>query len=324
MNSVVRYASSIGAAALIAGCGPSTAVPGAGSTTPSSVRVPRHGAGTTVPTKLLYVSRNGSPGMVFVLTYPEGTVVQTLSGFFSPTGECVDHSGDVFVTDTEQGGAGYVFEFAHGGSAPIATLDDPFQNPLGCAVNPVNGDLALTSASGLAIFAHASGTPVKYTDPNFDHMRYDGYDPNGNLFVDGNVSSGEFRFAELPYGGSKLMDISAPQSLREAGAVQWDGQYIAVQTLSPRPIAPLIERLHVYGSNASIVGTTRLVNHNESYEGGQYWIQGGNVMGPNRNNDAVSIWKYPAGGKPKKTIMNLGSAAWGITVSIAPNASRKY
>lgn len=268
-------------------------------------------------TKLLYVADN-TGGVVRVMTYPKGKSIQSLTGFFSPTGECVDDAGDVFITDTKQDGSGYVYEYAHGGSVPISTLDDPFPQPTGCAVDPNTGDLALVSLGGLAIFPHASGAPITFTDSSFQPMRYDGYDGSGDLFIDGTAESGKFVFAELPYGGNALMDISVAGTFRGAGAVQWDGQNITVQTLGGLRGPALIDRLKVYGSTATVVGTTTLVNKRKRYNGGQFWIEGGSVLGPAHDGGAVSIWKYPTGGKPTKTIKSVGPDAWGVTVS-APN-----
>src|SRR5579863_4376250 len=50
---------------------------------------------------LLYVSDDS--GVVYVLTYPAGKLVGTLSGFGGPGGLCSDAKGNVFITDTPTG-----------------------------------------------------------------------------------------------------------------------------------------------------------------------------------------------------------------------------
>lgn len=321
MKTFGRFAISIGAAALMASCGaaqPPIGVP-LDAQNPLPARAVPLSPSAATSTNLLYVADNVS-GIVQVLTYPKGKPAQTLTGFDSLTGECVDGVGDVFITDTKQGGSGYVYEYAHGGSEPIATLSDPFTWPAGCAVDPTSGDLALVSFGGIAIFPHASGNPVTYTDSNFATMRYDGYDMNGNLFIDGYAPSGNsFTFAELAHGSTSLNNITIAGTLDEAGAVQWDGQYITVMTVAgPRGRSPVIDRLQVNGSSASIAGTTTLNNHRKRYNGGQFWIQNNRVIGPSQNGGAVSIWAYPSGGKPTKTIKDMGPDAWGVAVSAEP------
>src|SRR5262249_12342646 len=161
---------------------------------------------------------------VSVFSYPKGQLIGTLSGFSNPAGECVDQSGNVFITDAAFGdGAGSVYEYAHGGTAPVAQLTVPFDYPTGCAVDPITGNLAVSAIAGLAVFPHASGTPTAYMDSSFQSMNYTGYDAAGNLFVDGDANGGGFVFAELPHNGSTLADISVDASFRGSGAVQWDG-----------------------------------------------------------------------------------------------------
>lgn len=51
----------------------------------------------------------------------------TLTGFVRPQGECVDNAGDVFTADN---GASNIADYAHGGTSPIAVLNDPGYVPL--------------------------------------------------------------------------------------------------------------------------------------------------------------------------------------------------
>ena len=106
---------------------------------------------------------SGQQGAVLVLSFPKGDLVGTLTGFSVPSGECVDESGDVFVAD---GGADTIREYAHGGTTPIATLNDPGE-PYGCSVDPTTGNLAVTNGSdSVAIYPSAQGTPTLYSDPS--------------------------------------------------------------------------------------------------------------------------------------------------------------
>lgn len=50
-----------------------------------------------------------------------------MTGFVRPQGECVDNAGDVFTADN---GASNIADYAHGGTSPIAVLNDPRYVPL--------------------------------------------------------------------------------------------------------------------------------------------------------------------------------------------------
>jgi hypothetical protein len=313
-------------AALLTGCAVSQP-PGAMPQSRVIAMHAAHGASWMLPEAksedLLYVSRaiyTKGNSLVLVFSYPRGKAVGTLTGFSDPTGECVDKNGDVFITDSNASGVGYVYEYAHGGKTPITTLNDPLTWPLGCSVDAMTGSLAVINAGGVAVFPNAQGNPTTYTDPSFNDMRYGGYDKQGNLFVDGEAAGSiYFGFAELPTGKARFTDISVNGAFTDAGAVQWDGRYIAVQTLGSGRSPALIYRLQVSGSTATIVGTTTLRSNRNRYNGGQFWIQGSRVIGPDNSGETVAFWKYPAGGRGLKTIKNVGTEAWGITVSLAPN-----
>ena len=79
---------------------------------------------------LLYVDDGGtdySGAYALAYTYPQGKHVATLTGFRRLTGECSDANGDVFIVapGEELSNPTTVYEFAHGGTSPIAELSDP-------------------------------------------------------------------------------------------------------------------------------------------------------------------------------------------------------
>jgi DNA-binding beta-propeller fold protein YncE len=264
---------------------------------------------------LLYVA-DGGTGDVDVYSYPSAQTEGVLTGFAAPHGECVDKAGNVFITNT---GASDILEYAHAGTTPIASLPDAGYSPVGCAVDPTTGDLAVTNltvATGsgpgnLLIFRHAKGTPKIYTTQNVYYYYFCGYDDTGNLYVDGNTQHiGAFEFAELPVGRKNFKSITLNQTIQMPGGVQWDGKYVAVEDRGVASQGSVIYQFAIHGSAGTEAGTTPLTG---STEVSTFWIQGATVIGPNAAGN-VLFWHYPAGGAAKKTIDGFGNPL-GVTVS---------
>jgi hypothetical protein len=316
-----RYALCICAAMVIlAGCGASQSPIGAPGAMPQSANAvrPDHGRSWMAPDAkkkdLLYVSDVGTDD-VYVYSYPKGTLKGTLTGFTNPVGECVDKTGDVFITDFFSSN---ILEFAHGGTSPIATLSDPGYYPTGCSVDPTTGNLAVTNeetavGSGqgdVAIYKDAKGSPkAHYADPHIYYMYFCGYDNAGNLFVDGQTSDSAFGFGKLPSGGSSFTNITLNQSIAYPGGVQWDGKNTAVGDEQ----TGVIYEFTIKRKKGTKVGSTPLVGASAVY---QFWIQGAKVVAPSEDTQSVMIYNYPAGGSATKTITGLDSPA-GATVSRA-------
>ncbi len=248
---------------------------------------------------LLYISDEGT-AEVSVYSYPGDQIEGTLTGFELPVGECNDKAGNVFIVDYR---ASLIFEYAHGGASPIATLSDPGYSPVGCSVDPTTGNLAVTNNSttnsgqgNIAIYKLAKGKPkAYYTDPNIARMFFCGYDGAGNLFVNGAGFSSQFLFAELPSGSPSFRDITLNQPFQSPGGVQWDGKHVAViDTLSS-----VIYQFSIKGNKGTEVGSTPLVGGANVL---QFWIVGSRVVGPEASGADVGIWSYPSGGAVKKTI----------------------
>ena len=117
LTAIGRYALSTSAVALLAACGGSQPPIGAPGTTPQRPAA----AIASARQVLVYVSSPGT-GEVFVYNEKNHKLVHKLYGLYQPYGECVDDSGDVFVVTqgSPSSSGSNVYEYAHGGSYPIA------------------------------------------------------------------------------------------------------------------------------------------------------------------------------------------------------------
>jgi hypothetical protein len=294
---------------------------------------------------LLYVSSSsGVSGIVRVYSYPHGRRIGTLTSLTYANGECVDPAGDVFIIESSgSASAGStVYEYAHGGSTPIATLADPGAG-FGCAVDSTTGNLAVANTTDpsnpnhgygdVAIYAGAQGRPTMYRDPDLSTFWYCGYDDQGNLYLSVSQDAGrEAQLVRLATGSSSFEPISLNQVLYTGQlgflfvpSVQWDGEHITVSSASKSADDGYtgvisVYRLSISGSAATIIGTTKLESEKD-IQRGESWIQGKNIIGIDQyHGDNVSSWPYPSGGLSPHTIARIKNAVFGfgVTVSIAP------
>lgn len=263
---------------------------------------------------LLYVSDLGND-TVDVFSYPAGKLKGTLSGFYAVHSGCVDQHGHVFITSSQQ-----IFEYDHGGTSPIATLDDSGYGPTGCSVDPRTGNLAVannpiyaSTPGNIAIYKHAKGSP-KFLTTQSIYFQYDcAYDDEGNLYDVGGDVHGLFVFLELPYRSHTFTHIVLDQYIQIPGGVQWDGKHVAVEDQGAGYHGSTVYRVAVKGSTAKTIGTTTLGGSADVI---QFWIYGRRIIGPNiGSNPNVMFWKYPAGGTALKTITGGLIQPVGVTVS---------
>ncbi|MGA7354265.1 MAG: hypothetical protein WBW76_02410 [Candidatus Cybelea sp.] len=321
-NTAFRALCASAAFVLLAGCGGSL---GAGEQpsvlAPQGAQGSLHGNSLTDAAArgkdLLYASSTYNCN-VYVFTYPRGKLVQTINscafGFGPAFGLCTDSSGDVFMAM----GEGFsIFEFAHGGTKPIAQLEDDSLLPVGCSVDAKTGDLGVASVTGnVAIFKNASGTPEIYSLPNISEFFFCTFDDRGNLFADGEHNDRTFALAELPKGGSALHEIMVSGNVGAGFALQWDGHHIAVgETQASNEF--VLDRVRISGSVAKIVGTTALTAAPNTFMPFQFWIQGGTIVQSENGNAEIGFWNYPRGGAQTNGIQIAGSTLVGVTVSLA-------
>jgi hypothetical protein len=271
-------------------------------------------SGTKARPALLYVSDDDKERVV-VYSYPSLKRLETLSGVGSPTGLCVDqNTGAVWVTET--GSTSQVIEFAHGGMKPIRTFQDSGGETVeGCAVSPTSDELAVSNATfggddpgDLIVYNLRTGKSKTYQDKKMFFFGFAGYDSSGNLFLDGTPLSynSPFRLDELPSGGDKLINIRwKGPAIVQPGNVQYDGGGVTVGDVN--------KALIYQTAGGKILGTTALTGACFMY---QYFIDGDKVIAPSNctKPGTVSIYDYPAGGVPTKTIDGFGFA-FGAVIS---------
>lgn len=274
---------------------------------------------------LIYVSTDASS--VYVYSYPAGKLVGTLTGFSGALYECVDGSGDVYITNVN--GAQGVDEYAHGGSEPINVFQVP--EAAGCSVDSTTGNLAVASNSDvLYVFPKGSDTPIEYTNSSIYFMTDVAYDGSGDLFIDGALRSTSFFLMELPEGRGNLENIGVPEALEYSSSFEpmlWDGTYLTVgsEALVRRgkyhPEQTVVNRLQISGSEATIVGTTDLALHSRSSRP-QYWIHSSVALETSDagNSSRLEYFTYPRGKKTKRISVGEGEL-WGTVLSSVSSPS---
>jgi hypothetical protein len=320
---------------LVACNGPETTVPTSPSySQPQAVRHADSGTSWMLPEakhdSLLYVSNLGLgsfEGYLKVYSYPAGRFVGKVRGVGDPAGLCIDKAQDIYVAVTGPPGQGFrVLEYRHGGTDPIKMIKDYDGQAVSCAVDRVTGDLAVVSGYGtgrsyVLIYKHASGAPKEYSDSGM-RMSYCGYDDAGNLYVDGVVSSHLIELATLPKGGKALTNVTLNEDIGAwiAGAVQWDGQHLAVGGSALDSREEVIYQVDITGSVGTVVGTTPLTETHQW--GGEFWIDGATVVAPTFRQArprvaSVRFYAYPAGDSPTKSLTHglYGPGAVAISAS---------
>lgn len=297
------------ASALLSACGGGPGTPPAPQSVQPSRLTPQARTGN-----LLYVA-DLNAGDVYVFSYPGGVLKRTLTGFQAVHYLCVDGGGHVFVDDT---GASKVLEYDRNGSKPMHAFKTPNATPNSCAIDPTTGDLAISynplgqGPGAVDVYKHAAGKPATYTTPNVFRYYFIGYDNAGNLFIDGTDMHVTFELAELPAGAKAAQAMTINTSVSLPGAIQWDGQYLAIGDQVCIECASQIDRVSVSGTTATLVGTVALT---DSCDVLQYWIDKGRVIAADDCGSTVKYFSYPAGGNSLKTITSPLNEPVGVTVS---------
>jgi hypothetical protein len=157
---------------------------------------------------------------ISIYSYPSGNLKGLITGFDSTVGLCVDKAGNVYATN---GIPAKIYEYAHGGTRRIRTLSvGKGILPVGCAIDPSTGNLAVTGFSqGADIFAGARGRPIFVKDKSYYEMQFCAYDTHGNLFVNGWRTQKHAAIAELKKGSATWSPIDLDTPVDGDAGIQW-------------------------------------------------------------------------------------------------------
>jgi hypothetical protein len=207
-----------------------------------------------------------------------------------------------------------ITEYSVPSNKVLNVLDVGYEYTSSCAMD-TSGDLAVGVLCGsscgpagqLVIFKNATGKPTIYKTP-LSREYFDGYDPSGNLFADGEGKSYNFMLVELPKGSTKAVTIKTSNSPFFPGSVQWDGTYVTVFDQDTA-------KTYQY----SVSGTTATLKGTVSYSGvsdcAQTWLVKGLMYCGDAGNDQGEVFKYPAGGSAIATFTGNFDTPLGVTAA---------
>jgi hypothetical protein len=265
--------------------------------------------------KLLFVS--DAIGVVWIYKMPSLEIKGILTGFQAINGVCSDGKGSVWVA---MSGFEQMWKLAHDGTI-VSILQDTIGTPIGCAVDPTTGNLAVSNVrnnnpppigGSLLVYPRAAGVPTEYWCLScLESYGFVGYDTSGNLFVDGKNASNGFALAELPAGSNATDQLKALNieggTLYGTGMVEWDAavHYLVIgDQLCDNKHATCVYRAKIVGSTAKITGRTILLDSkgNPICDMIQGTLDGNTIVGSDNDNgfcghpSGTDLWPFPAGG----------------------------
>jgi hypothetical protein len=171
--------------------------------------------------RLMFAS-DSEHGDVYIYSLPDMTLKGTLTGFYEPQGLCSDPSGNVYVANTDDT---QVLKYSGGGKL-LQNYPDTYGYPIGCAVDPATGNLAVTdvfgfSGAGQVVIFPGTGLPKVLTNPSVYSYYFAGFGPGDSLWVSGRDSSGAFMLSSCSNSTCSTVNLTGG-TIDFPGAVQWD------------------------------------------------------------------------------------------------------
>ncbi len=336
LPSLPRLAGTLLATALLGGCAngvpSSTIVPTTGSTSLRQAGLPRDASwispGAASAHTLVYVAMNGEGGVGFygveIFAWPSLKLVGKIAHYGSVGGACSDSNGNVYIILNGYATSTFpaIEKFSHGGKL-LSTYTDSNGRPNGCAVNPQNGDLAVTNFLGLGycgescwypgnlvVYSSPSSPPTVYTNSTEQNYFYPAYDPKGNLWETGGDNVGTTWLYSCASGSCNETALSGATIHFPAG-LQWVKSLKSLMIFDAACNRPSSNS----GSCGYLVSSQGLLSSKTTYDnfqGGATCNIGQAVLAPNGKSvvsgdgetfcgytpSTLDAWAYPAGGNP--------------------------
>jgi len=266
--------------------------------------------------RILFVSDSGTED-VYMYSLPAMKLKGTLTGFSEPQGMCSDTKGNVFVDNT---GTTQVLEISRTGSI-VNTFTDTLGYPVGCAIDPATGNLAVANIFGFSgpgqvlIWAGAnpSSTPTAVSNPGQYFYYFDGYGPGSSLWVSGRDSYGTYMVSGCGASSCSTIPLSGG-TIYFPGGVQWDnsrGEWVLFDQLcndSNEACSYPVSGSGVLGtptdySNYNGGGACDIVQGTIAAHGMKY-VAGGDYEYCGGSSSFSGRWAYTAGGTPTNYATN--------------------
>jgi hypothetical protein len=314
--------------AMLAGCGGAQTATTNATLPQSAVQSKVHQASGSSG-ELVYLTTKDA---VLMVSYPQGQIVGKIAWYFPYGIICSDpNTGNVFLPEGET-----VYEYAHGGTTPIATVSFPsgYSSVGGCAVDPTTGNLAQVAATvikgqsttAVLVYPQAQGAPTIYLSKKLTGFDYPAYDDAGNLFVTAETKKVRLRIGELPAGGNDFTVIKLSEYVYPT-KIQWDGTHLCFEYNNGTNGSTVIDQVKIAGRTGTIVNAIRLAEASTVYDE-YFWIQNGSAFAvygkiKQNNNIALGVWRYPSGGNPTARYYGMTNGRkdyiWDMTVSVNPS-----
>jgi hypothetical protein len=247
-----------------------------------------------------------------------GQVAAPPEGFSEVQGACADNNGNVYVANT---GQSTVDEYSHSG-AYLATLGDPGQFPVTCSYDRASGNLAvwniISTSGGSGSFSIFNGGVLlnTYYAPGGTIIGGIGYqDGIGLLWVDGTDASRRHqRFFTFSNGTFTPITIKGNAGITLGGPLQWSAKTHAMNLFGSSSKQAALYRI---SPSYRIAGKTVYACGGSYCDSVGFFIKGSDIVLADAVQLSVSLYRYPAGGKP---VMSYSAPyVQPIGVAISPN-----